>query len=182
MNNLEEVLKDTKSRYDIPWIINDFNLNFGVEVGVFEGDYSKHLLDNSNLKALYMVDLWPIKYNQKSPDSEDGLKIFNKCIKKLESHKPRAVFLRTYSDIACNFFKEESLDFIYIDACHRYSSVVSDLNSWWPVLKIGGLFCGHDYKDIGLKQVKRAVDEFALSRYLKVYSTQERCPSWLILK
>jgi glycosyltransferase involved in cell wall biosynthesis len=33
----------------------------------------------------------------------------------------------------------------YIDADHRYESVVSDIQAWWPKVRPGGILSGHDY-------------------------------------
>lgn len=35
--------------------------------------------------------------------------------------------------------------FIFIDAAHEYDAVKKDLELWYPKLKSGGLFAGHDY-------------------------------------
>jgi SAM-dependent methyltransferase len=55
-------------------------------------------------------------------------------------------------------FADESLDFIHIDAAHDYDSVVKDLAAWYPKLKPGGIFSGHDYP---WHEVKKAVGEHA---------------------
>ncbi len=39
------------------------------------------------------------------------------------------------------------IDYLYIDADHTYEAVTSDLEDWWPHLKIGGLITGDDYDD-----------------------------------
>jgi tRNA(Arg) A34 adenosine deaminase TadA len=44
-----------------------------------------------------------------------------------------------------NLFAEESLDFIYIDANHKYEFVLQDLKLWFPKLRKGGIFAGHDF-------------------------------------
>ena len=41
-------------------------------------------------------------------------------------------------------FADESLDVVYLDADHRYTEFVKDLNAWYPKVKPKGLFCGHD--------------------------------------
>jgi predicted O-methyltransferase YrrM len=41
-------------------------------------------------------------------------------------------------------FADGSLDMVYIDACHRYDDVLSDLERWWPKVKPGGILAGHD--------------------------------------
>lgn len=57
------------------------------------------------------------------------------------------------------FFGDGDLDLVFIDADHFYMSVKADLAAWWPKVKSGGIFAGHDYSDA--TGVKQAVDEFA---------------------
>jgi len=52
--------------------------------------------------------------------------------------------------------KDESLDFIFVDADHRYSAVMADLAAWIPKVKQGGFITGHD---IHLSGVLKAVSE-----------------------
>ena len=54
-------------------------------------------------------------------------------------------------------FKDESVDFIWVDADHHYESVKKDIDYWYPKLKKGGIIAGHDYTEEG---VRRAVWEF----------------------
>lgn len=54
-------------------------------------------------------------------------------------------FHRTTSVGAANAFEDESLDVVYIDADHKWWSVVQDLAAWWPKLRRGGVMLGHDF-------------------------------------
>jgi len=52
------IIKVNKSREEIfPDMFNELNLIKGVEIGVFQGDFSKHLLNNWG-GTLYLVDAW----------------------------------------------------------------------------------------------------------------------------
>ena len=46
---------------------------------------------------------------------------------------------------ASYIFQDNFFDFIYVDANHKYKSVISDLIVWYPKLKRGGIMSGHDY-------------------------------------
>ena len=46
-------------------------------------------------------------------------------------------------------------DFIYVDGNHCYADFNMDLKSWYPLVKVGGVFGGHDYT-----QVKDALVNF----------------------
>jgi predicted O-methyltransferase YrrM len=41
----------------------------------------------------------------------------------------------------------EPIDYLYVDADHTIEAVTSDLECWWPHLKVGGLIAGDDYDD-----------------------------------
>ena len=56
-------------------------------------------------------------------------------------------------------FKDNETDFLFLDGNHDYEFVINDINAWFPKVKVGGIFCGHDYRT-GYKGVKKAVDEF----------------------
>lgn len=61
---------------------------------------------------------------------------------------------------AAKFFKDGELDFVYIDANHFFNEVLFDMDAWFPKVRSGGIFAGHDYtmgKDI---EVKEAVDKW----------------------
>lgn len=69
-------------------------------------------------------------------------------------------YLQEYSYNVYHYFKDGSIDFIYIDGDHTYESVQKDLNFYLPKLKKGGIIGGHDYYDIAWPEVCRAVDEY----------------------
>lgn len=60
---------------------------------------------------------------------------------------------RTIDDETCNL--------VFIDAAHDYASVAADLRAWWPKVKRGGVFAGHDYPPEFGFEVAKAVDEWA---------------------
>lgn len=45
---------------------------------------------------------------------------------------------------ANSLFKDEEFDFIFIDGSHLYPDIKEDLDIWFPKVKKGGIFCGHD--------------------------------------
>lgn len=61
---------------------------------------------------------------------------------------------------ASHLFADESLDFVFIDAGHTYEDVYRDLRAWYPKVKPGGVFAGHDYTHKGFPGVAKAVHEF----------------------
>ena len=51
-----------------------------------------------------------------------------------------------------------SLDFELVEAGHTYGCVRADIRAWWPKVRAGGWFGGHDY-NANHAGVVRAVDE-----------------------
>jgi len=79
---------------------------------------------------------------------------------------------------ADNYFDDESIDFVFIDADHVYESVKKDILAWWPKVKKGGILAGHDLcsEHIGVEQ---AVVEIFGNDWDKIY-LDELC--WLMKK
>jgi hypothetical protein len=68
------------------------------------------------------------------------------------------VCLRMDSIEAARFFREKSVDMIFIDGCHTLEAVLADLRAWLPVCR--RLMCGHD---ISLGTVKEALGIMGLN-------------------
>jgi hypothetical protein len=65
---------------------------------------------------------------------------------------------------------------VFIDADHTYESITSDIQSWLPKVKVGGIISGHDYNH---PPVKQAVHE--LLNVFGVNNT-EGAPWWSMKK
>lgn len=76
-------------------------------------------------------------------------------------------------------FDDESCDLVFIDAAHDCESVKADLLAWWPKVKAGGTFAGHDYGSARHEGVLHAVNEFAEANVLKLQVSNY---SWFIIK
>jgi cephalosporin hydroxylase len=70
------------------------------------------------------------------------------------------------------------IQFVYIDADHRYEHVIADIRAWWPVIRPGGILAGHDLHFPGVAQaVREFTDENAITP--EVWSDGR---SWLFRK
>lgn len=71
--------------------------------------------------------------------------------------------IRKSSIEASKQFEDNSIDIVYIDAGHLYEDVKSDIESWYPKVKPGGIISGHDYDSESTggdhAGVRKAVDE-----------------------
>ena len=121
--------------------------NLGVELGCFEGNFSKEILKRWE-GNLFLVDVWkdlPIEDYKDYSNQNDYKKIICKCIDNIKGSEGRCFMLRMDGRKAFNFFSDESLDFVYIDANHKYEAVVEDIKNWFPKVRKGGVVSGHDY-------------------------------------
>jgi len=162
----------------------------GVELGVQGGYFSRWILDKWQACTEYhLVDLWETQKNyidlaNCNQDCQDWY--LSEAHKSTAPYKDKVQFYRNYTTAAATYFQEDSVDFVYVDARHDYKGVAADLEAWWPKLKKGGIFAGHDYVDAdevkyhdgpgggqdwsvngdgtssGTKAVRAAVDEFGM--------------------
>jgi SAM-dependent MidA family methyltransferase len=170
-------------------LIQSLNLEgVGLELGVFQGNFSHTLLNNTKL-YMYLIDSWryfEVGYKD-IRNQQDEIHNLNMAtvVSRLRKFENRYTLIRDLSVNANKIFANEFFDFIYIDANHSYISAKKDIEAWYPKLKIGGIFAGHDYLDKPPQfEVKKAVDEFAQNNNLTIYTTTSDIPylTWYINK
>jgi predicted O-methyltransferase YrrM len=180
--NVDEFLSAVKynlpplpSRNDLCTIINSLNLKIGVELGVARGDYSNVLLKKSSLDKLYCVDKWNDHHDEKE-------KIF--VADRFKKFGDRVEILHSHFDDALKRFADETFDFIYIDGyAHTGQESGKTLEEWYPKLKPGGLFAGHDYDD-RWPLTKKEVNKFftKINKKFMVTTDDLNYQSWYHLK
>lgn len=97
-------------------------------------------------------------------------------------------------DAAANY-KDQSLDFVFIDAGHTYNDVKKDIDAWLPKIKIGGIIAGHDFCNEYSGIIQAVTDTFDYweiwrgkrwglkSRVIIDNNSNEQyciCPSWCV--
>lgn len=60
---------------------------------------------------------------------------------------PYVAMLQSDSALAASRFADGSVDFVFIDANHSLEGCLRDMRAWWPKMKPGATFAGHDYYD-----------------------------------
>jgi len=134
-----------------------------VEIGVSQGFNSALMLTMCPNLKLYSVDHYVDMFHiwdgsgEFTEEKKINYKIF--AINLLTPFGDRCKQIFEPSMEAVKYFLNESLDYIYIDGDHRYEPVCNDLKYWYPKLKIGGVFAGHDYVPDCLGVIN-AVNEF----------------------
>lgn len=145
----------------------------GAEIGVWAGTNAISILENLDIKKLYLIDCYEIYDGWGFEvigdiagcgcDVERAKKRVKKDIreakiaaeKKLKKHKDKVVWLQEMSHTAAKKIKDESLDFVYIDGNHTYEFVRVDILVWRPKVKIGGILGGHDFNADGVQKAVR---------------------------
>jgi predicted O-methyltransferase YrrM len=136
----------------------------GVEIGTCRAESTVFLLDKCpNIIKLYTIDPykayedWNGEITQKVIDkfmmiAQENLKQYGDRVEMIrETSKDAAAKIKTITD-------KEEFDFIFIDGDHSYDATLADCEAYYPLLKKGGFFCGHDYSSI--EAVKNAVNDF----------------------
>lgn len=171
---------NTHNFYFLEFVMEYFNnrLIVGCEIGVWKGEHALKMLQQLSLKKLYLIDWYKIKI---AKDAQKFADI------NLKSYLSRIKWIYQDSTLAAQEILEK-LDFVYIDASHRYNAVKRDIQTYYPLLKKGGILGGHDYYEgtemQTLMGVKPAVDEFVAQNklFLKIGIEREKYKEWWVIK
>src|SRR5262249_3270874 len=75
--------------------------------------------------------------------------------------------LKMSSQMAARLFDPGSVDFVFLDGDHSEKAVREDLQTWYPLIKPGGILGIHDYSNPDFPGVESAVDRFLEQQGLK---------------
>jgi hypothetical protein len=103
----------------------------GAEVGVLYGRNALSLWEEAKPRQLHLIDIW-------RKDS-----IYQKARKNI--NHPRIFFHAVESKVAAKRFLDHYFDWVYVDGCHSFQSVMWDFYYWLPKIKRGGILAGHDF-------------------------------------
>ena len=174
MSNEKNYVFDTKEVYSQS-LIHAINLLFskdvvGAEIGIAAAQSTCTFLQQCpNIVKMYAVDSYN-PYSNFIKEVYDGIPLFIADKKESEfakitakhnikysGHEDKVVFFEEESLSAVNKIKNKSIDFIFLDAHNTPEEVVKDIEAWYPKLKNGGLFSGHDWIS---KDVQQIVNNF----------------------
>lgn len=153
-----------KNRYDIKM----------VEIGSYVGD-STEIFANQ-VSHITCIDPWVNGYDKNDAASyQHPMKTIEAQFDKLLKTYKNIRKLKMTSEEAVESFKDNSLDFVYIDGLHTREGVQKDIKLWLPKVKKGCFIGGHDYASKHHPGVKAAVDE-AFGKPLKTFKDS----SWVV--
>jgi Methyltransferase domain len=143
------------------FLLNARNLTDGAEVGVQTGVFSEYALKKWKTCKMYaLIDVWAHQANYKdgaNVNDKRQQELFERTQSRLEPFKDKTKYYRMLSTEAAKLIPDNSLDFVYLDARHDYCGVKEDLEAYWPKVRPGGIFSGHDF--LNHKEVKAASPE-----------------------
>jgi hypothetical protein len=159
------------------------------EIGVWEGDFSRRMLDQTSPAKLHLIDPWRYEQDITYKDSLYGGQIggsqthldavYARVCKRFapEVVAGQVHIHRGDSHAVCEQFEDEYFDWIYIDGNHLYEFAIRDLRMYHHKVKPGGFLTGDDYAEGGWWQggVKQAVDEFVaegLGQLIQIHQKQ----------
>jgi predicted O-methyltransferase YrrM len=126
-----------------------------VEIGSFLGQSTAalaQLIQNSKKHIkVYAVDLFELSNFSDEPHAqviqEHGGDFFAAYNYNLQQAKvaDHITSIKASSLEAAQQFEDRSISFLMIDASHKYSDVVDDIEAWYPKIKLGGIISGDDY-------------------------------------
>lgn len=167
------------SGYGLAELLKDKENPIGIEIGVDCGHTTEYLLESNPTLRLECVDPFEtyVDWNGTNLNNRDFA--LEEWKRRSEKFGDRVVLRKMKSDDFVQYVKDDSLDFIFIDGLHTYEQVKKDMNNYYPKVKSGGIFAGHDYSVIS--DVNKAVNEFGNEKGLSTPHTTE-CDVWYWIK
>lgn len=150
-----------------------------VEVGSWVGRSACYLgveIINSgkNIK-LDCVDTWLGAPELMQEDVIVNGTLYSDFIRNIEPLKDIIKPIRLTSTQASHLYEDESLDFVFLDADHTKEGIEADIICWFPKVKKGGVFAGHDWDYPVIKK--------ALNNYFGEENIEVRLPNtWVYYK
>jgi hypothetical protein len=156
-----------------------------IEIGVRDGSNAEKML-KGGVKELVLVDpyspytVWGFRGTEAFEDrieiTQEQQNAYRKeMLNRVAPYGDRISILNITSEQAARVFPDNTFDYIYIDGNHKYEAVKKDLEAWYPKVKKGGIFAGHDFTKPHLG-VAKAVKEFALKHKLEVLIVKPFAP------
>ena len=166
------------SGYGLGELIKDMKSPVGLEIGCDIGDTAVFLLESNPTLFLNSIDPYENYMDWNGRMLNDREEWLTKMTERTNKFPGRFKLHRMTSDAAVDSFEDESFDFIFIDGLHTYEQLTIDCANYYPKLKPGGIFAGHDYTVI--PGVNKAANEFAAKINKQILTTE--CDVWYYYK
>jgi hypothetical protein len=147
------------------------------EIGVWQGDFSKRILQVVAPKTLHLIDPWQFQSTYphtwygggKARNQKDMDRIYERVVRAFAASN-NVVIHRELSQAAAAQFEDNYFDWVYVDGNHHYDPVKQDLELYTRKVRPGGFICGDDYewRVTDDYPVRRAVEDFVKTGLVEV--------------
>jgi len=186
MNNYKDIFGwfDFEEIYDEA-ILEAKDGNKFLEIGCYMGKSTSYLMEkikNSNKKIdVYVIDLFDTSniFQSEQYPSLNGRNLEDIFDENMKALNLQPIKIKGNSKDLFSKFDNDFFSMIFIDASHDYASVKNDMVLYYPKLKDGGIFGGHDFSYENNLGVVKAVNYFS---QLKKIPFIIKTTSWYIRK
>ena len=174
---------------ELPYMLADMECFGGIEIGTEGGKFAQCLLRKIPNLDLDCIDCWEgyPGYREKMADKQ--ARYYELAKERLAPYEGRFSLIKKYSMDAVKDYKDNSVDFVYIDGNHNFINVANDISEWSKKVKPGGIIMGHDFthNDVGYERtdVDYVVKAWTEAHGIKIWFVTEegdRCPTWIWIK
>jgi predicted O-methyltransferase YrrM len=152
-----------------------------IEVGTCRAESSYLIAEKCpKVSMIYCVDPYQAYKDWAGDLNQDVMSKFEEIAHTNMSKFPgRYEFVKKTSNEAHTQFEDESVDFIFIDGDHSYEATLTDIINYYPKVKRGAIFAGHDYN---LADVRNAVRKFREDNKIRLPIQQSSNNTWFWYK
>lgn len=185
-------------RLDLLRWLRELDFQTGVEIGVEVGRYSELICEQNTQMKVWGVDPYE-KYEgyREYPDQAHMEGLYQTMLGRMKNYIKEGQYtvIRKRSLDALEDFKDDSLDFVYIDGNHEFDYPLKDIEGWYKKIRKGGILAGHDYVRVKVWDftIKDALKEFTLKNNIHPWfvlgrhqkrrnEVRDRTRSWMIIK
>lgn len=140
---------------ELQWLYEtSLRMDSVVEIGSWKGR-STHALLSGCKGSVFAIDHFKGSPNELDSNHQEALeKDIYEAFYDNVGHFPNLVVMKMDSLSASRFFRYTSVDMVFIDGCHLYEDVLTDILVWKPIAK--KILCGHDFD-----RAQGVIDTFA---------------------
>ncbi len=129
--------------------------SIGAELGVFKGEFTKHILKIAKPATLHLIDVWWTKFGTHYPDWGESTDFGN--LRTRDAHgallqvldqydRKHSAIIEIGDDVEIlEGFENGYFDWVYLDSSHKYEHTLAELEVLDRKVKKDGLIIGHDW-------------------------------------
>ena len=160
-------------REDLAFLFCELGFTKGAEIGVLVGKYSRKLKQANPGLELYGIDPWLSYPEYPLGGPQSGFDSLYESAK--QNVLPGTKLIRKKSMDAVHDFPDNSLDFVYIDGNHDFTSEANDIHEWSKKVRPDGIISGHDYRPYRLSSLSHSYE------VVNAYTGAYRINPWFVI-